>query len=77
MRRDPATEFRMIAIHYIVISRLDALPMNQTVLPSQIDNPAPCGGVVALCAIAAIYRLAAEPAHLAKAIAIDDGETND
>ena len=51
--------------------------MNQTVPPNQSAEPVASSGLAALCGIAAFYRIAADPAHLAKELALGAGEVID
>jgi ATP-binding cassette, subfamily B, bacterial HlyB/CyaB len=51
--------------------------MNQSVPPSSPAEPLAPSGLVALCGIAAYYRIAADPAHLAKELALGDPEGSD
>ena len=51
--------------------------MNQTVSPAEAVPLIAPSGLAALCGIAAYYRIAADPAHLAKELALQGGEAGD
>jgi subfamily B ATP-binding cassette protein HlyB/CyaB len=51
--------------------------MNQTVPPSQTAEAIAPSGLTALCAIAAYYRIGADPGHLAKELVLRDVEASE
>jgi hypothetical protein len=50
--------------------------MNKNVPPDLAAEPLPHSGLAALCGIAAYYRIAADPAHLVKELAVQGAEAD-